>query len=35
MTNTDDDNDYRVQANSRPVVLLTRSDGVNVVDVPW
>ncbi len=35
MMNTDDDNDCRVHVNSRPAVLLTCSDGVNVVDVPW
>jgi hypothetical protein len=35
MMNTNDNNDYQVHVNSESAALLTRSDGVNVVNVPW
>ena len=34
MINTDEDTECRVLVNSRPVALLTRSDGVDVAGVP-
>jgi len=34
MMNTNDDSNYREHVNSRPAALLTRSNGIDVANVP-
>ncbi len=35
MMNTNDNSNYQVHVNLQLAALLARSDGVNIVNVPW